>query len=163
MHFINNAFGKKNFHSNLSFKTFVLHHFLTFYANIFQLWKRNFSHISYTPSCIESQFLWFNNYITIDNNSVQFKEFSSHNINFINQLFTSEGEFKDWNHIKREFQLTNNLYYKFTQISHAIPKKWKQILRENGAKTYVIYLDHHLIKNNLLLSLEKLTSAQRDK
>ena len=137
-----------------------MHQFPTFYANILQSWKRNFSHISYTPSCIGSQFLWFNNYITIDNNSVHFKEFSSHNINFINQLFTSEGEFKDWNHIKREFQLTNNLYYKFTQISHAIPKKWKQILRENGAKTYVIYLDHHLIKNNLLLSLEKLTSKE---
>ena len=139
MHFINDAFGKNFiFHSNLSFKTSVLHQFPTFYANIPQSWKRNVSHISYTPSCIGSQFLWFNNYITIDNNSVHFKEFSSHNINFINKLFTSEGEFEDWNHIKREFQHANNLYYKFTQILHAIPKKWKQILRENGAKTNVI-------------------------
>ena len=55
-------------------------------------------------------------------------------------------------------QLTNNLYYKFTPISHAIPKKWKRILREKRAEICVIYLDHHLIKNNLLLSLEKLTS-----
>ena len=54
-------------------------------------------------------------YITVDNNSVQFKEFSSPNIDFINRLFTTEVEFKDWDHIKREFQLTdNNLYYKFT-------------------------------------------------
>ena len=44
MHFINNAFGKNFvFHSNLSFKTSVLQ---TFYANIFQSWKRNFSNIS---------------------------------------------------------------------------------------------------------------------
>ena len=55
---------------------------------------------------------------------------------------------QDWNHIKREFQLTDNLYYKFTQISHAIPKEWKQILRENEVETCVIYLDHHLLKNN---------------
>ena len=95
----------------------------------------------------------FNNYATIDHNSVHFKNFSSHNINFINQLFTSEGEFKDWNHIKREFQPSNNVYYKFTQISHAIPKKWKQILRGNRAEACAIYLDPHLIKNNLLLSL----------
>ena len=114
--------------------------------------EKNFSHISYTASCTGSQFPWFDNYITTDNNSVHFKEFSSHNINFINQLFTSEGEFKDWNHIKREFQVTNNLYYKFTQIAHAIPKKWKQILTESGGKTYVTYLDHNLIENNLLLS-----------
>ena len=55
---------------------------------------------------------------------------------------------QDWNHIKREFQLTDNLYYKFTQISHAIPKEWKQIPRENEVETCVIYLDHHLLKNN---------------
>ena len=36
----------------------------------------------------------------------------------------------------------------------------EQILRENGVKTYVIYLDHHLTKNNLLLSLEKLTAKE---
>ena len=80
-----------------------------------------------TPSCIGSQFLWFNNYITIDNSSVHLKEFSSHNIKFINQLFISEREFTDWHHMKREFQLIDNLFYKYTQISHAIPKNWKQI------------------------------------
>ena len=113
------------FHSNLSFKTFVLHQFPTFYANILQSWKRNFSYICYIPSCIGSRFLWFNNCVIIDNNYVHIEEFSSHNINFINHLFTSEGEFKDWNHIKREFQLTNNLYYKFKEVSYALPKKQK--------------------------------------
>ena len=146
MHFINNAFGKNFiFHSNLSFETSVLHQFPIFYGNILQSQKRNFSHISYTPSCIGSQFLWFNNYITIDNNSVHFKEFSSHNINFINQLFTSEGEFKNWNPVRREFQLTYSLSYKVTQISKAIPKIRKQIIRENRAETCAICLDHHLI------------------
>ena len=39
MHFINDAF-RKNFvlHSNLNLKTFVLHQFPTFYANILQSW-----------------------------------------------------------------------------------------------------------------------------
>ena len=71
MHFINNAFGKNFiFHSNFSFKTSVLHQFPTFYANIIQSWKRNFSHTSYTTRDIGSQFLWVNNYITTD-----FREF----------------------------------------------------------------------------------------
>ena len=66
--FINNEFGKNFiFHPNLSFKTFALYQFPTFYANTLQSRRRNFSHISYTPSCIGSQFLLFNNYITIDN------------------------------------------------------------------------------------------------
>ena len=38
------------------------------------------------------------------------------------------------------------LYYKFTQISYAVPKKLKQTLRENRLRTCVIYLDHHVIK-----------------
>ena len=46
--------------------------------------------------------------------SVHFTDLMNHDINFINQLFTSEGQREDWNHIKREFQLTNNLCYKFT-------------------------------------------------
>ena len=53
------------FHSNLSFKTSLFNQFPTFYANIPQSWKRNFSHISYTLNCIGSQFLWFNNYIKL--------------------------------------------------------------------------------------------------
>ena len=151
MHFIN-VFGKIFiFHSNLSSNTSVLHQFPTFYKNILLSWKINFPHIFYTPSGIGSKFLWFKDYITTDNNSVHFKEFWS-------QLFTSEGEFKDLNYIKREFQLNDSLYYKFTQISHVILKKWKQILREITAEPSIIYLDDLLIKNNLLLSLEKLTS-----
>ena len=79
--------------------------------------KKKLSHISYTTSFIEYQFLWFDDYSTIDDNSVHNSDTNSfHNINFIDQLFLSDGEHKDWNHIKREFQLTDNLYYKFRQI-----------------------------------------------
>ena len=157
LHFVNNAFGKNFiFHSNLTFKTSVFYQFPTFNVNILQSWKRNFliplTLLVYKLVYSLSQFLWFNNYITIDNNYVQFKEIPSHNINSVNQLFTSEAEFKDWNHIKREFWITDNLYYKFTQILNVFPKKWRKILRENRAETCVIYLNNHLIKNNLFLS-----------
>ena len=136
MHFINNAFLKNFiFHSNLRFETSVLHQFPTCYANILQSWKRDFSR----SSCIDSQFLRFNNYITIDSNSVHFKEFSSHNINSINQLFTSERKFKDWIQVKIEFQLAGNFYYKFTQVSHEILKKWKQLLKEKTEQRLVLY------------------------
>ena len=85
MHFINNALGKNFiFHSNLSFKTSVLHqllYHLLFTQTFFNHRKEDYL-ISLTL---------LSNYITIDNDSVHFKYFSSRNINFINQLFTSEG------------------------------------------------------------------------
>ena len=75
IHFINNAFGKNFiFHSNLSFKTSVLQQFLTFYVMILQSWT-NISDISHTHSCLGSQFLWLDKYITTDNNYFRFKEF----------------------------------------------------------------------------------------
>ena len=127
---------------------------LLYYISFLFSWKHSsmmekklFSYL-YILSFIGSQFLWFNNYFIIDNNSVHFQEFSSHNVNFFNPLFTSEGELEDWNYINWEFQLNNNLYYKFTQISNAIPRKWKQELRENRAETCTIYLDHGLTKTN---------------
>ena len=66
--------------------------FLLFMQTFFNHEKETFLISLTTPICVGSQILWFNSYITIDNNSVHFKE-SSHNINFINQLFTSKGGF----------------------------------------------------------------------
>ena len=51
------VFRKTLFLSNLSFKTSLLHQFPTFYAYIFQWRRRNFSYISYSPSCIGHQVL----------------------------------------------------------------------------------------------------------
>ena len=39
-------------------------------------WKKSFLHISKTPSCIQSSFLWYNNSTKIRNMSCHFKEFS---------------------------------------------------------------------------------------
>ena len=45
------------------------------------------------------------------------------------------------------------------QLTQAIPGKWKQILKKNlDISQNSIYLNHHLIKNKLLVSLEKLDS-----
>ena len=58
MYFINNSFGKTLFSVQFLVSK-LLHRFPTFYANIPQSWKINFSHIFYTSSFIGSQFLWF--------------------------------------------------------------------------------------------------------
>ena len=58
MYFTNNSFGKTWFFVQILVSK-LLHQFPTFYANIPQSWKINFPPIFYTPSCIGSQFLWF--------------------------------------------------------------------------------------------------------
>ena len=61
--------------------------------------------VSYTSSCIKSQFLWFNKDARISKKLFFFKDFSKQNINFIIQLFTSSADLKSWSVIKREFEV----------------------------------------------------------
>ena len=66
-------------------------------------WKKSFSHISKTSSCIRSQFLWYNNLTNIRKTPCHFKEFSEKNVGYINQLFKDNGDLKHWKDFKREF------------------------------------------------------------
>ena len=72
---------------------------------MFLTWKNTFSHISDIPSCIQSQFLWFNDFLKIENETFHFKEFSENNINFIYHLFKEDGVLKAWIELKQEFLL----------------------------------------------------------
>ena len=56
-------------------------------------WKRYFIASPMTP-CVLSQFLWCNSYIKSDNKTVYLKFFSRKNINFITQLFNTDGQSK---------------------------------------------------------------------
>ena len=56
-----------------------------------------------------------------------------------------------------DFQLTQKLYFKWFQLIYAIPKSWKlAILNDKGNCQNIVYLNHHLIKNNEILLIEKL-------
>ena len=75
-------------------------------------WKKSFSHISETLSCIGSKFLWSNNSIKIGNTSYNFNKFSEKIINYINQLINVNENLKNWKDFKRKFFLNDNLLYK---------------------------------------------------
>ena len=85
---ISKTFGSMfKFHPNLNFKKDLLKQFPAFYRSIFNNWKTYFFNSPEIPSCILSEFLWFNRHIKIDNEPVFFKHFSEHDINFAHQLF----------------------------------------------------------------------------
>ena len=78
------------FHPNLNFKKDLLKHFPVFYCSIFNIWKTWFS-TPEIPSCILSEFFWFNRHIKIDNEPVFFKHFLEQGISFVYQLFHKIG------------------------------------------------------------------------
>ena len=46
------------------------------------------------------------------------------------------------------------------QLIHSIPQKWKNTINNNRIPENLLFLNHHLIKCNILLSLEKLNSKE---
>ena len=68
------------------------------------------------------------------------------NIDFSSQLFEG-GSLKFWNDLKIECNLTNETYFQWLQLKHAITHKRKTIIKQNpGIVSNLLIHDHHLIK-----------------
>ena len=92
LHLLCKYFGPSfKFHSNLHFESKILKDFRSFYKQMLMNWKKYFMAPPITPSCVLGQFLWYNSYIKIDKKAVYLNLFSAKNINFITQLFHSDG------------------------------------------------------------------------
>ena len=116
LHLICIIFGQNfKFYSNLSYDTKLLTSFLVFYKNIFCYWSQHFTVSPELPSCILSSSLWYNKDTLITNKSIYFKHFSNNNLNYVTQLF---GNIKEWIKLKHEFNLNNNLYFKWMVLIH---------------------------------------------
>ena len=159
LHLIRITFGQNfKFHSNLSYDTKLLTSFPVFYKNIFHYWSQHFTVSPELPSCILSTFLWYNKDILISNKPIYFKHFSNNNLNYVTQLFYYTGNTKEWVKLKHEFNFNNNLCFNWMQLIHSIRQKWKNIIKNNRISEKLPFLNHHLIKCNVLPSLEKLNS-----
>ena len=156
---------------------FVLEKFTNFYKSLFQQWSITFNSDLKAPSYIASQQLWYNRFITINNKTVFFPQWSKSKLNFIGQLF-DEKKLKPWNELKEEFSLAKTDHFKYMQLCNAIPSSWKTSLLKDSENTHglvlyephiVIYQTvHHIFKlrakflyNLLLGKMECRPTAQR--
>ena len=74
---------------------------------------------------------------------------SRKDINYIGQLFKCNGKPKLWEELKNEFNLQGQLQFIYNQITHSIPKSWKDALLANleNIKNLVFH-GYHLIKKH---------------
>ena len=162
MHYLKKYLGKEfKFHSNMKIPKNILDLFPIFYKEILDNWGKIYSQEPTVPSTIASQYLWFNNQIKIDNNVVFFKHFSENKINFVSDILDDKGNIKTWQNIILQHKISKNSYLKWIQLTHAIPKSWKRELNQDkGYCRNLLFLNHHLLKNNQLHAVEKLTSKE---
>ena len=48
------------------------------------------------------------------------------------QLVDRNGVFKNWNTLKHDYDLQNNLYFQWMQLISAIPSYWENIIKQNN-------------------------------
>ena len=138
----------------------LLNVFPSFYKSVFLNWKKIFHVNPCVPSCILNQVLRFNKFIQINQKPVFYKKFSFNNINFLMQLVDRNGAFKDWNTLKHEYDLQNNLYFQWMQFIGAIPSTWKNIIKKNNDINTFTTTQHHFIQNSRVLTVQKVTSKE---
>ena len=58
-----------------------------------------------------------------------------------------------------EYHIVNGMYFQWAQLIHVIPQIWKNKIKQNLTKNErdVLLLNHHLIENSRILTLDKLT------
>ena len=124
-------------------------------------WKKCLTRKPEIPSCILSQYLWYNENIQVDKNSIYLVRFSEKNINYVSQLFRPDGSIKKWHELKTEHDLHESSYFQWLQLISAIPEGWKFIIKEtHESTTNLIIHDHHVIKGSRILTLDKLSSTE---
>ena len=104
----------KNFKISFKFRSHsILCKFPKFYKEIFIRWGKHLSSPATLPSTVACQFIWFNKHIEIDNKSIYLYNFSNRNLNFVGQLFDTDGKLKSWDCVKHQFLLKNNMQFQY--------------------------------------------------
>ena len=85
------------------------------------------------PLSVLSQLLWNNIYIQIDEGDVHLSRFSQNNLNFLSQLFDTNGSIKVWHLLKQEYHLNNISYFQWLQLINSNPEKWKLTIKQNSS------------------------------
>ena len=89
-----------------------------------------------------------------------FRDFSDKGLNVIYQLFDNNGNNKSWSRIKEEFGFSNISNFKWQQLIYTLPPSWKKIIKETDNADNLLLRNHHLIKKNTLIGIDKLNSRQ---
>ena len=133
--------------------------FLLTNFEIFIRWSKHLSSPTTLPSTVACQFIWFNKHIQTDNKSIYLYNFLNRNLNFVGQLFDTDGKLKSWDCVKHQIFLKNNKQFQYRQIIHALPQHWKETIKQFAGNLNNLYIqNHHLIKCNTIYNLEKLNS-----
>lgn len=100
------------------------------YRQMLEYWKEIRSHLKPMVDVnVTEEFIWFNSYITIEGETLFFKEWYRKGIKYIRDLLKDDGSFLSHIELEGKYEIHTN-FLQCYQIRAAIPFTWKRILRE---------------------------------
>ena len=108
-----------------------------FYKDILKVWNELFKqNVPDTPALVRREALWFNEYITIEGDTLFFKHWYRQGIMFIDDIVDDNGFFLDTDVLQDNFNI-NVSFLEYFQLRSAIPGGWRQIVRTKSMQRSV--------------------------
>ena len=76
------------------------------------------------------------------------------------QLIDSSGVLKDWNTLKHEHYVQNNLYFQWMQLISVIAFNCKNFIKQKNGINMFKTTEHRFIQNSRVLTIQKVTSKE---
>jgi hypothetical protein len=131
-----------------------------FYNSIFQMWAKLHYHEPTKPEDILTQLIWKNSLIKVDKKTIDYKSWRDREINYIQDILNNNGNIGSKPEIERKFNTTFK-FLEYESLVHAIPRKWKDVIRnDQGNKNMIISRENKININNSKKSLIEITTKE---
>ena len=97
-----------------------------FYQETLTRWGKYLSSPPKVLSVVASQFIWYNEYIEIDNNTIYYWYYSQKKLNHIGDLFENSGKIRSWGDLRAKLGFDDNknfIEHKLSMQSLVLGKK----------------------------------------
>ena len=116
-------------------KQFIPRDIPLFYQQMLEAWYDIYIKLPVTCTAdeIKSELIWNNYRILIQNKPIYYKSWQDHNIMCIADLLDLEGNFLSFEQFR--YKVNTNNYIEYYGVLTAIPRIWKQILKDNNTSS----------------------------
>jgi hypothetical protein len=126
-----------------------------FYNNIFNNWAELHYKILETREDILKTKLWYNHDIKIGGKMIRYREWEDAGIRHVNDLFDLGGNIIKKQDLQQKYKI-NIKFLAYESLVHAIPKKWKDIIKNKGQNNELcVFRECILLINEQKMKLEE--------
>ena len=116
----------------------------SFWNEVWEVWMALKKSKEYEEPDPRTKCLWYDPHIVVGHDRIFWKSWDEAGIRFVNDLLNDEGQFLSLEEINRKTYIKIN-FLNYYGLLQAIPKEWKQKIKNMGNKIEEVQINKHLI------------------